>query len=291
MNAMQNVNDTEREPLYRAAIGPQRQEYYLASFLRFDSQGKAGAGWHWPNLFITFFWLLYRKQWLPALIYYLLPGLFLLATGLLSALAGARASGFLSALYLAFMAGILLLPPLYADVFYYRRCQAKIRLSAQRAGPDLDARLAWLAKSGGVSRIAPAIAMVIVALFGTGLLAATAIPAYQNYAIRARVSDALSANQGYQEAIGRYYGKHRALPQTLTDSGYTAGAQPESVRAVEYDKQSGALTLSLSLPRSGANTLVLAPVPDARGRIRWVCSSTLPDAALPEACRRPDAAR
>ncbi|WP_047236715.1 pilin [Chromobacterium subtsugae] len=288
---MQNFNEAEREQLYRAAIGPQRQEYYLARFLRFDSQGKPGAGWHWPNLFITFFWLLYRKQWLPALIYYLLPGLFLLAIGLLSALAGAKASGFLSLLYLAFMAGMLLLPPLCADAFYYRRCQAKIRLSAQKAGPNLDARLAWLAKSGGVSRIAPAIAIVMAALFGAGLLAATAIPAYQNYAIRAQVADALSANQGYQEAIGRYYSQRRALPSTLADSGYTAGAQPESVRAAAYDKQSGALTLSMSLPRNKINTLVLAPVPDAQGRIRWVCSSTLPDAALPDACRRPDAAR
>ena len=55
--------------LYRAAIGPSAQDYYLKHFLRFDSEGKTSATWHWPAYWATLNWLIYRRMWAWALGY------------------------------------------------------------------------------------------------------------------------------------------------------------------------------------------------------------------------------
>ena len=39
---------SDREALYRAAIGPKNQEYYLSRFQAFDEAGKAGPSWNMP---------------------------------------------------------------------------------------------------------------------------------------------------------------------------------------------------------------------------------------------------
>src|SRR5690606_28271216 len=61
----------QKDALYRAVIG-RNAEYYLERFRGFDAAGKAGASWHWPAFFITFFWLLYRKMWGAAAAYVVL---------------------------------------------------------------------------------------------------------------------------------------------------------------------------------------------------------------------------
>ena len=45
--------------------------------------------------------------------------------------------------------------------------------------------------------------MIVVAIIG--ILAAVAIPAYQNYTIRAQVTEGLTLGDGWKTAIGEYY--------------------------------------------------------------------------------------
>ena len=78
--ADESISDEE---YYKTIIGPKNQDYYLRQFSRFDDEGKAGASWHWPAFFVSFYWLLYRKMWLNALMYFIFPYLFLVLFGIL----------------------------------------------------------------------------------------------------------------------------------------------------------------------------------------------------------------
>ena len=80
---LQAGHDTQPSPMaadvprsadefYKAAVGHKNQDYYLRHFARFDSNGKVGVSWHWPAFFVTFYWFLYRKMWLNALLYFFL---------------------------------------------------------------------------------------------------------------------------------------------------------------------------------------------------------------------------
>src|SRR3984885_3538860 len=52
--------------------------------------------------------------------------------------------------------------------------------------------------------------MIVIAIIG--ILAAIAIPAYQNYTIRSQVSEGLSLADGWKTAISEYYAQHGSFP-------------------------------------------------------------------------------
>ena len=62
----------EVQKYYKAAIGEKNADFYLSRFHHFDSNG-VRPSWNWPAFFFTFYWLLYRKMGLFALVYVLLP--------------------------------------------------------------------------------------------------------------------------------------------------------------------------------------------------------------------------
>ena len=53
---------------YRALIGPTHQDYYLSYFRRAEERGYAPISWHWPVFFIALLWLMWRRQYLWALL-------------------------------------------------------------------------------------------------------------------------------------------------------------------------------------------------------------------------------
>ena len=64
--------------------------------------------------------------------------------------------------------------------------------------------------------------MIVVAIIG--ILAAIAIPAYQNYTIRAQVTEGLNLADGWKTAVAEYYAQTGAFPATtdLTNAGQVA---------------------------------------------------------------------
>jgi len=65
--------------------------------------------------------------------------------------------------------------------------------------------------------------MIVVAIIG--ILAAIAIPAYQNYTIRAQVTEGLTLADGWKTAIAEYYANTGAWPTT---ANLTAAGQVQS---------------------------------------------------------------
>ena len=112
--------------LYRAAIGPRGQDYYLRQFARFDAKGKTGPTWHWPAYWSTVNWLIYRRMWVWALAYVAaLLGLALLIFGVGKLIFSySDTTGLI--LFLVLLTGAFILPGLYANAWFYTYCNEKI---------------------------------------------------------------------------------------------------------------------------------------------------------------------
>jgi type IV pilus assembly protein PilA len=131
--------------------------------------------------------------------------------------------------------------------------------------------------------------MIVVAIIG--ILAAIAIPAYQDYTIRARVTEALSvagaAKTTISENISNAGGVLPAAPRNVCD-GVTAITAPiGNVNAMSCTTASGNIVVS-TVTAAGGVTLELRPtVPGATGAtIRWACVRTVGENKhVPAECR------
>jgi Tfp pilus assembly protein PilE len=131
--------------------------------------------------------------------------------------------------------------------------------------------------SGGGSSIAIA-----------GILAAIAIPAYQDYEIRAKVSEGLSLAAAKKIAVTEYYSANGRFPGEAESSQMsTSVGAGKFVRSVLVEPDSGTIVISYkedALPDGG--DLYLQPSVDANGTMSWSCgSNTIADKHLPAACR------
>jgi type IV pilus assembly protein PilA len=130
--------------------------------------------------------------------------------------------------------------------------------------------------------------MIVVAIIG--ILAAIAIPAYQDYIARSQVSEPLNLADGLKGVIAEAYtqigtrvgidtGKVGIPAKTSIIGKYTA--QVEVASAVI----TATLKSTSVAPGIAGGTLVLTPDMSSGGSIQWKCSSSLPAKYIPQACR------
>ena len=128
--------------------------------------------------------------------------------------------------------------------------------------------------------------MITVAIIG--ILAALAIPAYQNYTVRSQVSEGLSLAGGYEAAIVDYYTSNGSFPVDATSlAAVSAGSTGNYVSGMAVNN--GAIVITYgnaananinASTNSGQSTLVITPGVTADGSIVWVCgSSAVPSGA------------
>jgi len=256
------------EEAWGAIVGDTNTSQYLSSFDRL-ARGESG-GWHWPAFFVTWYWMLYRKMWLPALAYFLAPYVAALVVGVVIAMVPAL-SGLLSlTLWLAF----LVLPGMKANAWYYKHCQKKISEVRARGGSK-DQMVARLEAAGGTSNILIIVVAVLGIIGGIGILAAIALPAYQSYTVKAKVVDAMPVGADVAAAVGRQYEQTGQLPgQTDVDNFVLQAAHHSKyVNGVDLDSTSGTLTVHVSAPPvEGSYQLV--PSADNNRHLSWTCTST-----------------
>src|ERR1700723_3493981 len=96
--------------------------------------------------------------------------------------------------------------------------------------------------------------MIVVAIIG--ILAAIAIPAYQNYTIRAQVTEGLTLADGWKTAIAEYYANTGNWPTMANLSGTTNSIgkyessitiNPAGVIQIVYGNQANAKILGCAL--------------------------------------------
>jgi len=123
----------EAEQVYRAAVGP-RADYYVPKFIGFDTYDSSRISWNWPAFFFTFPWLLYRRMYGYAAVYFLLVPIVaaLLFAAVRVALLPELAPFFALALL---MLTFYIVPPMYANAMYHTTVGGRIRKSAEGSPP------------------------------------------------------------------------------------------------------------------------------------------------------------
>jgi type IV pilus assembly protein PilA len=120
--------------------------------------------------------------------------------------------------------------------------------------------------------------MIVVAIIG--ILAAIAIPAYQNYTIRAQVTEGLTLGDGWKTAIAEYYANSGTFPATITQLTGTCcsiGKYESSITVT-----SGSIVIAYGnsanakLAASGSNTLYMIPYTNANSDVLWRCGTASP---------------
>ena len=128
--------------------------------------------------------------------------------------------------------------------------------------------------------------MIAVAIIG--VLAAIAIPAYQNYIIRAKVSESLTFASQAKTAVAEFYQSQGTLPTSNTQAGLATSISGTNVSAVTV--AAGVITVSSSIAGvpSTANQIIFSPSVGPSG-ITWVCTqgggSTLDNQYRPSNCK------
>lgn len=271
--------DDQRE-LYMLAIGDKNRDYYLRRFEEFDKEGTK-FGWHWPAFFCTFWWLMYRKMWGKAALYFFLPNVIAVVIGASAAVA----PGFAALAYCAYLLALFVIPPLISNGGYYRHCQ-KVIASARNTSNNPQVQFAVLAKKGGTSNVALVLLMVMAIVAGIGILAAIALPAYQDYTTRAKAVNALRYGKAAAAAVGQHYESHRALPRSLGAVQFGPPLPPE-LQDVQLNSSDGTIRLVLSGGPVNGRTFQLVPAADTSGRVTWKCQAVdIKERLLPAECRR-----
>jgi type IV pilus assembly protein PilA len=127
--------------------------------------------------------------------------------------------------------------------------------------------------------------MIVVAIIG--ILAAVAIPAYQDYIARSQVSEAVSLMGGAKTPLSEYIADRGSLPGSITEAvGTTTG---KYTNAIALAGTATILTLTATMKSSGVNaaiqgSTVMLISPD--GARSWTCSvGTILTKYVPGACR------
>jgi type IV pilus assembly protein PilA len=132
--------------------------------------------------------------------------------------------------------------------------------------------------------------MIVVAIIA--ILAAIAIPAYQDYTIRSQVSEGASLASGAKTAVAEYYANYGAAPATNAAAGIEASGSITGNYVKSVEVVGGVITATFenSTPQKAnvaidGSTLVLSPNFTA-GSTKWSCTpSSVLDKYLPSSCR------
>lgn len=151
--------------------------------------------------------------------------------------------------------------------------------------------------------------MIVLAIIG--ILAAVALPLYQDYTVRAKVTEGLSLAASAKTAV-----TENATNGAAFASGWTPPGTTSHVKSVAIDEAKGFITITFADNIDGGATLILTPLdggaadgkalsgtdkastPPTAGSMTWVCASvghpstntavqkgTIKDKFVPASCR------
>ena len=125
--------------------------------------------------------------------------------------------------------------------------------------------------------------MVTVAI--VGILSAVAIPAYQDYVVRAQVSEALNLVSGAKPVVGEYHANHGDWPATMSEAGYGGAVGKYIISTVIGENGEIVATFGGEAHNKiTGKTVTLTPKVEAAGNVSWDCASNADKKYLPSSC-------
>ncbi|HQQ61978.1 MAG TPA: pilin [Pseudomonadales bacterium] len=127
--------------------------------------------------------------------------------------------------------------------------------------------------------------MIVVAI--VGILAAIALPAYQDYTVRSRVSEALLMGDAAKTTVA----ENAVNGQSTFNAGWNPPTSTENVASVSIGSTDGVITVTTTA-KAGGGTVTFAPSPTLSSgsiptdRLSWSCTGgTLTAKYRPSQCR------
>jgi type IV pilus assembly protein PilA len=120
--------------------------------------------------------------------------------------------------------------------------------------------------------------MIVVAIIG--ILAAIAIPAYQDYTVRSQVTEGLNLADAVKTGVAESFANSGVWPATIVEAGGTAGALPSGKYVGSVDVANGTITITYGTigaagVQANANivgkTLLLQPLLSPNLDVVWNC--------------------
>jgi len=131
--------------------------------------------------------------------------------------------------------------------------------------------------------------MIVVAIIA--ILAAIALPAYQDYVARAQVSEAMTLSGGAKTAVTEYYADKGAFPADNDAAGLAPAASINGKYVLSVEVEDGSITATMKGASSASSkiagqTFVMDPN-DAGGSITWDCKTngSIDAKYRPSSCR------
>nr|WP_101120655.1 pilin [Neisseria meningitidis] len=114
--------------------------------------------------------------------------------------------------------------------------------------------------------------MIVIAI--VGILAAVALPAYQDYTARAQVSEAILLAEGQKSAVTEYYLNHGEWPANNSDAGVASASDIKGKYVQSVEVKNGVVTATM------ASSNVNNEIKDKKlslwakrqdGSVKWFC--------------------
>lgn len=128
--------------------------------------------------------------------------------------------------------------------------------------------------------------MIVVAI--VGILAAIAIPAYQDYTVRAKVSEGLSFADFAKTTVSEYYVSNNVWPSSNASAGMptTVSGNYVSNLVVSASGSTSIITVSFASTVASGLQIMLTPSVTSSNAINWTCSGNGQNPNyLPSSCR------
>ncbi|HGG9227601.1 TPA: pilin [Neisseria meningitidis] len=114
--------------------------------------------------------------------------------------------------------------------------------------------------------------MIVIAI--VGILAAVALPAYQDYTARAQVSEAILLAEGQKSAVTEYYLNHGIWPSDNSAAGVASSADIKGKYVQKVEVKNGVVTATML--SSGVNNEIKGKklslwAKRQDGSVKWFC--------------------
>lgn len=133
--------------------------------------------------------------------------------------------------------------------------------------------------------------MIVVAIIG--ILAAVALPAYQDYTARAKISEVILTGSASRTAVSEAYAQLSKMDADQAKMGVKdeASKYVDSVKWTSSGDTVGVVTVKTKtgtdLPADASGkTITLTATGDTNGKVTWVCAAgDMPAKYLPTSCK------